>query len=696
MAGGKKTGKGKESSGQADAAAAARVAELIEEIRKHDALYYQEDAPVISDAEYDALLRELGDLEQAHPELLRPDSPTQRVAGKPVSSLQSVEHRRPMLSLANTYSREEVLEWRKSIGEYLSLKGGSLKGGSLKDGDDDELVLSCEPKLDGVAVEVIYERGKLTRAITRGDGKVGDDVTHTVGTIKGLPRTLKGRNPPALLEARGEVIMTHASFEQVNRAREEAGEELFINPRNLASGTLKVLDPAVAAARPLDMVAYGLGVTEGFEADSHSGALAALSELGLPTSGKLAVTGTVDEVLAHYDELLAKRDELPFEVDGAVIKVDDVSLQRRLGERSRSPRWAIAFKFPARQGSTVVLDIHVQVGRTGALTPVAVVAPVHVSGVTIESITLHNRDEIARLGVKVGDRVLIERAGDVIPKIVGVTQSGKGDAWVMPGTCPVCGTATQEVEGEVVVRCPNAACPGVLKRRVAHFVSRGAMDIEGVGTKLIDQLVDGGHVSRLADLYALDAETLAGLDRMGETSAANVLKFVETSRTRPFARLLYGLGIRHVGETVAETIAEHWPSLEALRAASEEALVDVSAIGPAVAASLRQFLDDPAEQENLDLLIERGVKPTAPQRPATGGGKLGGRTFLFTGTLEQMSRREASERVKTNGGKLLSGVSKNLDVLVVGAKPGSKLKKAKELGIEVLTEEEFLKLIDAG
>jgi DNA ligase (NAD+) len=687
MAGSKNSGGRGQASGGADGAgAAARIAALIGEVREHDRLYYDKDAPVIGDAEYDALLRELSDLEAAHPDLLREDSPTQRVAGQPVSSLDSVEHRRPMLSLANTYSREEVLEWRKSIGEYLSLKGGV---------GDDELIFSCEPKLDGVAIEVIYEQGRLTRAITRGDGKVGDDVTHTVRTIRALPRALPGKSPPALLEARGEVIMTHASFSRVNRARKAAGEELFINPRNLASGTLKVLDPAVARARPLNMVAYGLGVSEGLDTDSHSGALAALAELGLPTSGKLAITGTLDEALAHYDTLLATRDSLPFEVDGAVIKVDSFELQRRLGERSRSPRWAIAFKFPARQGSTVVLEIEVQVGRTGALTPVAVVEAVHISGVTIEHVTLHNKDEIARLGVKVGDRVLIERAGDVIPKIVAVTEAGTGEPWVMPPNCPVCGTTAQEVEGEVVVRCPNVSCPGVLKRRVAHFVSRGAMDIEGVGTKLVDQLVDGGHLTCLADLYALDAETLAGLERMGEISAANVLKNVDAGRTRPFARLLYGLGIRHVGETVAETIAEHWGSLDALRAASEEDLVDVSAIGPAVAASLRQFLDDPAEQENLDLMLQHGVKPTAPKRPAAAGGKLAGRTFLFTGTLEHMSRREAAERVKTNGGKLLSGVSKNLDVLVVGAKPGSKLKKAEALGIEVLTEDEFLALIEA-
>lgn len=675
MAGGKKTG------GKANANAVARVGELIEEIRKHDKLYYEQDAPVIGDAEYDALLRELQDLEQARPELLREDSPTQRVAGEAVSSLVSVEHRRPMLSLANTYSREEVLEWRKSIGDFLGA-------------GDDELVFSCEPKLDGVAIEIIYEQGRLLRAVTRGDGKVGDDVTHTVGTIRAVPRKLKGSNPPALLEARGEVIMTHKSFEAVNRAREQAGEELFINPRNLASGTLKTLDPAVARARPLHLVAYGLGETEGFDADSHSGALTALAKLGLPTSGELAMTGTLEQVLAHYDELLAKRDELPFEVDGAVIKLDDLHLQRRLGERSRSPRWAIAFKFPARQGTTVVLDIAVQVGRTGALTPVAVVEPVHVSGVTIENVTLHNRDEIARLGVKVGDRVLIERAGDVIPKIVSVTKAGKGEPWTMPTKCPVCDTAVQEVEGEVVVRCPNVSCPGVLKRRVAHFVSRGAMDIEGVGAKLIDQLVESGQVRCLADLFALDSQALAELERMGETSAANVAEHVQASRTRPFARLLYGLGIRHVGATVAETVVEHWPDLDALRGASEEDLESVAAIGPAVAASITEFLADPAEQCNLDLMTERGVMPTAPEPRSGRDGPLAGRTFLFTGTLEKVSRREAQQRVKIAGGKLLSTVSKNLDVLVAGKKPGSKLKQAQALGIEVLDEDAFLKLVE--
>jgi DNA ligase (NAD+) len=679
--------------GAADAAdAAARIAWLSDEIRRHDELYYAEDAPVISDAEYDALLRELGELEDGHPELRRPDSPTQRVGGAAVSGLLAAEHRTPMLSLQNSYEVADVHEWVASTAEFLGLEGDAAAG----------LLFSCEPKLDGVALEVIYEDGVLARAITRGDGRTGDDVTHNVRTIRSLPQRLRSppsgglfpAPPPRLLEVRGEVVMTRANFERVNRAREAAGEELFINPRNLASGTLKLLDPKVAASRPLDMLCYGLGETEGLALAAprgHRAAMEALAALGLPTARRLAVRGDLATVLAHHDKLLAQRDELPFEVDGTVLKVDDFALQERLGIRSRSPRWAIAFKFPARQGTTVVLDIHVQVGRTGALTPVAVVAPVHVSGVTIENVTLHNRDEIARLGVKVGDRVLIERAGDVIPKIVGVTQHGSGKPWVMPDSCPVCGTPVQAVPGEVVVRCPNGRCPAVIKRRIGHFVSRGAMDIEGLGEKLIDQLVDGGHVARLADLYALDEATLAELERMGETSSRNVLAGIEASRTRPLARLLYGLGILHVGETVAEKLAEHWPSLQALAAASEEELQGVAGIGPTVAASVRAFFDDPAERENLGLLAARGVRPSAPVRRE--GGPLAGQAFLFTGTLAGMSRREAQERVKALGATLLSGVSASLHVLVAGEKPGSKLKKAQELGITVLDEGQFRALL---
>ncbi len=656
----------------------ARIGELIAEIRHHDRLYHERDAAEISDPEYDALLAELQRLEAEHPELVDPDSPTQRVAGAPVPHLVSVEHRRPMLSLANTYSREEVEEWAASTLEFL--------------GGDAGLAYTIEPKLDGVAIEAIYERGRLVRAITRGDGRVGDDVTHTARTIRGLPERLVGK-APALLEVRGEVIMTRASFAGVNTRREAAGEELFINPRNLASGTLKMLDPAAAAARPLDVLFYGLGETDGFEAATHQDVLAALEAHGLPTSAWLSVRGDLAHVLAHYDGLLERRDGLPFEVDGAVIKVDDHALQHRLGERSRSPRWAIAFKFPARQGTSVVRRIEVLVGRTGALTPRAVVEPVYVAGVTIEHVTLHNRDEIERLGVKVGDRVLIERAGDVIPKIVGVTKAGSGEPFVMPDTCPACATPVIDDAEEVVVRCPNRACPAVVRRRLSHFASRGALDIEGLGEKLVDQLVTAGLVARLSDLFALEEEQVAALERMGATSARNLMTALRRSRTRPFSRFLYGLGIRHVGAHVAEVIAETWRTLDDLRQADESALVDVSEIGPTVAESILAWLADDSEQADLDRMVALGVAPTAAATRSESGGVLSGRTFLFTGSLTKFSRREAHEMVKAAGGKLLSGVSKNLDVLVVGEKPGSKLKKAEELGVEVLDEDGFLALL---
>jgi len=662
------------------ASAEARITELTAEIRRHDDLYYGKDAPEIADVEYDALVRELEVLETAWPDLVRDDSPTRRVGGAPVPHLESVAHRRPMLSLANTYSRDEVVDWSESVTDFFSGKAGDID-------------FSIEPKLDGVAIELVYERGALARAITRGDGRVGDDVTHTARTIRGLPRRLTTEDPPELLEVRGEVLMTHDSFAAVNRAREAAGEATFVNPRNLASGTLKMLDPSVAASRPLDFVAYGLGEVEGLEADGHRAAMERLAGLGLPTAGGLAAVGTLDEVMAHHDDLLDRRESLPFDVDGTVVKVDRFELQQRLGERSKSPRWAIAFKFPSQRSTSVVRQIDVQVGRTGALTPRAVIEPVHVGGVTIEHVTLHNGDEIARLGVKVGDRVLVERAGDVIPKILEVTESGDGPPFTMPDGCPACGTPAVKAEDEVVLRCPNRGCPAVLHRRVEHFVSRGAMDVEGMGEKLIALLVGRGLVKGLADLYALDQEALAELPRMGEVSAANVVGGLEESKTRPFARLLYGLGIRHVGEHVAQVVAREWPTVEALRSADAEQLEDVAEIGPVVAESLVQWLADEEEQRQLDLMTERGVAPSAPAPEGSADGPLAGRTFLFTGALQELSRREANELVKAAGGRLLSGVSRNLDVLVVGEKPGSKLAKARELGVEVMDEQAFLALV---
>jgi DNA ligase (NAD+) len=671
---------GKASSPDVPADAAAAHARLAELIRGHDERYYDKQAPVISDAEYDALFRQLENLEAEHHALQTADSPTQRVAGRPVTSMESVAHRRPMLSLANTYSREEVLDWFQTVSDFLGEGAGAAS-------------FHIEPKLDGVALELVYEGGRLVRAITRGDGKVGDDVTHTVRTIRDVPQRLVGDAVPALLEVRGEVVMTHAIFAEVNRAREAAGDDLFVNPRNLASRTLKLLDPRIAATRPLDFMAYGLGQTEGLDVPGHSEMLLALKRLGLRTAGDLARRGTLEEVLAHYDELLSRRTELPFDVDGAVIKVDDHELQARLGERSRSPRWAIAFKFPAQQATSVVREIQVQVGRTGALTPKAVIEPVYVGGVTIEHVTLHNKDEIERLGVKVGDTVLVERAGDVIPKIVAVAQAGEGEAFLMPEACPVCETPVVDDEEEVVVRCPNRSCPAVLARRIEHLVSRGALDVEGMGEKLIAMLVERGLVGRLAQLFDLTGEQLAELPRMGEMSAANVIKGLEASKTRPFGRVLFGLGIRHVGQHVAEVVAQRWPGFGPLRDASREDLEDLNEIGPAVAGSLGDWLADADEQSQVDHMLACGLAPSQPAPASEGEGPLAGRTFLFTGKLTETSRREANEMVKSAGGRLLSGVTKNLDVLVVGEKPGSKLKKAQALGVEVMQERDFLELV---
>lgn len=657
----------------------AEHARLVAEIRRHDVLYYQSDAPEISDGEYDALFRQLQDLEARQPSLITADSPTQRVAGAPVSELLSLEHSRPMLSLANTYSREEISDWFDSVSDFFA---GKVEG----------LCFSIEPKLDGVAVELIYERGRLVRAITRGDGKRGDDVSHTVATIRSLPLILVCDDPPELLEVRGEVIMTHASFAAVNRARDAADEPRFINPRNLASGTLKLLDPAVAARRSLSFLAYGLGAVSAPVADSHSGALRQLADWGLPTALELAARGDLAEVMDHHDDLLGRRGALPFDVDGSVIKVDDFALQERLGERSRSPRWAIAYKFPAAQGRSVVVEIVVQVGRTGAVTPKAVIEPLSVGGVTIEHVTLHNKDEIERLGVKVGDTVLVERAGDVIPKIVAVVKDGGGPLWFMPERCPACDSEILDDPDEVVVRCGNSACPAVLRRRIQHFVARRALDIDGMGEKLVDQLVAEGLVGGLSDLFDLDRGKLLALPRMGEVSVTNLLAAVERGKTRSFERVLFGLGIRHVGEHVAEVVAQRWPSLQELRGVTAQEFEDVAEIGPTVAASLSAWLLDADEQAQLDRMVSLGLKPVPPAKTG-GGGVLSGRTFLFTGSLVELSRKEATELVKGHGGKLLSGVSKNLDVLVVGEKPGSKLKKAEALGIEVLTEEQFLALV---
>ncbi|MHC4944539.1 MAG: NAD-dependent DNA ligase LigA [Planctomycetota bacterium] len=656
---------------------------LKKEIAFHDHRYYVLFDPVISDIKYDKLMRRLLEMETAHPEWITPDSPSQRVGAKPLDSLKPYTHRQPMLSLANAYSEEEVREWHQQLLNYL--KAEDL-------GSD----FTCEPKLDGVAVEVIYEKGVLKRGATRGDGKTGEDVTENIRTVRTLPLKLidSDEPSPAYLELRGEVIIERELFYRLNRERKKAGEEPFANPRNLTAGSLKQLDPRIASSRPLDLYIYGVGMMEGIAFASQADLMERLAAMGIKTLEAHACTGTLDDTIAHYRSLLERREEFPFDVDGAVIKVNRFDVCDKLGVRSKSPRYALAYKFPARQETTVLEKIEVQVGRTGALTPVAHLAPVQVGGVEISRATLHNQEEVERLDARAGDTVVVERAGDVIPHIVKVIKDlrPKGaKPFKMPNKCPVCSGPVEDDPDEVAVRCANPACPAVLKARIRHFVGRAGADIEGIGSKLIDQLVEKGLVKRISDLYALEQDVLAGLERMGEKSASNIIEALERSKTMPLPRFIFSLGIRHVGEHGAEILASHFATIDELAGASVEDMEEIKEIGPKVAASVAAFFETPAEKNTLAAFRKAGLEPKASA--AAGEGPLEGKSFLFTGAMSAMTRSQAEARVKALGGKVLSGVSKKLDILVAGEKPGSKLKKAKDLGVQVLTEEEFIEFI---
>ncbi|MFO0983189.1 MAG: NAD-dependent DNA ligase LigA [Planctomycetota bacterium] len=662
-----------------------RVAELRRQIEEHDYRYHVLNSPIISDYEYDVLVRELRDLERAHPQLITPDSPTQRVAPRAASEFAPVRHSRPMLSLENAYDESEVREWIEQITRQL-------------DGDVRDIELVAEPKLDGVAVEVVFENGQLARGSTRGDGEIGEDITQNLRTIKSVPLKLRqGAHVPPYLEARGEVVVPKQAFVALNRERARAGLEVFANPRNFTAGTLKQLDPSVTAARPLEVFFYGVGEVRGDGAPkSHDANMRLLEQLGLRTLRTQGAKGSLDDVLRYYREMLERKEALPVDMDGVVIKVDDLALQAALGERSKSPRWALAFKFPAKQATTTLREIQVQVGRTGTVTPVAILDPVEVGGVTIRHATLHNKEEIERLDVRAGDRVLIERAGDVIPKVVKVVRELRPEgtvAYDFPRQCPSCHHALLFSAEEVAVRCPNISCPAQIKERIAHFVRRDAMNIEGLGDKLIDQLVDRGLVQTVADLFRLREADLVDLERMAEKSARNVLREIEQSKHTSMGRFLFALGIRHVGEHVADLLAAHFPTLEAVLAAKLEDFDAIYQIGPRVAESLHAFFADTGNQRVLQALLAAGVHPTPAAQPT---GPMAGKTFLFTGTLSAMTRAQAEERARLAGGKILTGISSSLDYLVVGAKPGSKLKKAEQLGIKVLSEEEFLQLVLPG
>lgn len=663
--------------------AAKQIADLREKIRYHEHRYYVLDDPEISDAKYDALLEELKRLEAEHPELVTPESPTQRVGGAPREGFVTVRHKRPMLSLDNAYSFDELREFDRRVREAL----GRLT-----------LEYVCEHKFDGLSVSLLYERGRLARGITRGDGTTGEDVTPNVRTIRSIPlqvdaALLKKLKLPADFEVRGEIIMTRKAFEELNRQQEAQGLKRYMNARNTAAGSVRVLDPAVTASRKLDFYPYLLLVDGREPLKHHSEALEALGKLQFKVSKDWARCDGIEEVIQYCERWESRREKLPYEIDGIVVKVDSTAFQNELGFTAKAPRWAIAYKYPARQETTVVNDIQVQVGRTGALTPVAHLEPVQVGGVTVSRSTLHNMDEIERLGVQIGDTVLIERAGEVIPRVVKVVKEGKDRRpFRIPTRCPVCGSGIHKDPEEVAYRCVNTACPAKRKESLLHFAGRHAMNIDGLGEKIVDQLVDKGIVKDVADLYKLDLETVAGLERMAEKSAQNLLDEIATSRKAGLARLIYALGIRMIGERTGELLAEHFGSMEKLMEASEEELAEVHEVGPKVAASIRDFFSEKANRDVIRKLEKAGVVMTE-KRAAPKSSKLAGKTFVFTGELAKRTREEAAALVKQHGGTVTSSVSKKTDYVVVGSDPGSKYDKAKSLGVTILDEPAFEKLL---
>lgn len=656
-----------------------RIEELREELRKHDYHYYVLASPLISDAEYDRLFRELEELERRFPQFVTPDSPTQRVGAPPAEEFRPIRHAIPMLSLQNCFTEEEFLEWDRRVRRLL---GG------------EKPVYVCEPKLDGLSVELVYEDGVFTVGSTRGDGYVGEEVTRNLRTIRQLPLKLlpASGTAPRLLEVRGEVYMEKEAFHKLNEERAKSGEPLFANPRNAAAGSLRQLDPGVTAGRPLKLFCYALGRAEGVEIKSQAELLATLPKLGFPVNPLWRRCQTPKDAIDFYQELLGMRDELPYGSDGMVVKVDDFGEREVLGEVSRAPRWAIAFKFPAEEAITQVRDIVVQVGRTGALTPVALLSPVEVSGVTVSRATLHNEDEVRRKDVRIGDWVVVRRAGEVIPEILSSIpkrRTGQEREFTMPKRCPVCGGPVVRPPGEVIHRCENLSCPARVKEAIRHFASRRAADIEGLGDKLVDRLVEEGLVQRISDIYRLRQEDLVGLERMGEKSAQNLLGQIESSKGIPLSRLIYALGICHVGEHIASLLAEHLDSLDDLAQATEDELLAIPEIGPKIAQSIADFFRHPENRRLIGELREAGL--TGQQEKKTG--VLSGKTFVFTGALFGFTREEARRLVEESGGRVASAVSRKVDYVVVGAKAGEKLSQAQKLGIPTLTEEEFRALI---
>jgi len=658
---------------------AARAEELRAQLRDASHRYYVLDAPTLSDAEYDRLFRELEQLEADHPDLITPDSPTRRVGAAPSEKFAKVTHRRQMMSLANAMTEDEFLEFDARVHRLFG---------------DEPLRYVVEPKLDGLAVTLRYENGRLVQGATRGDGLTGEDVTANLRTIKMVPLQLGGR-PPAVFEARGEVFINKRDFVRMNEEREKAGEPTFVNPRNCAAGSLRQLDPRITAQRPLSIFFYEVGETPGLTFATHWEKLALLRELGLRTNPENALCESLPEVKEKYRRMLAMRHELPYEIDGSVVKVDSEDQRRRLGAVSRTPRWAIAYKFPAEEEATTVEDIFVSVGRTGALTPVAALKPVHVGGVTVSRATLHNEDELRRKDVRVGDRVFLRRAGDVIPEIVRVILESRpagSRPWEMPKQCPACGTPVVREAGEAITRCPNPTCPAKSVSRLRHFASRLAMDIEGLGVETSIQLTETGLVNTPADLYRLTYDQLVGLDRFADLSARNLLAAIEASKKRPLRHVIYALGIRMVGEATAVALARRFGSLEGLMNASVEDLQSVRDVGPEVARQIHDFLALPGQREMIRQFLAAGASPE-PEPAVAAAGPLAGKSVVLTGTLAQYSREAAKAEIERRGGRVSGSVSRKTDLVVAGGDAGSKLKKAQELGVRVVDEDGFRELL---
>ena len=664
-------------------AAKHEIEELRDKLRHHEYLYYVLDQPEISDAAYDRLMKRLEELESVNPQLITPDSPSVRVGGTPREGFQTVQHARPMLSLDNAFSYDQLSDFDRRV------RQGSGR---------EKIEYIAEHKFDGLSISLQYVNGGLARGVTRGDGRTGEDVTPNVKTIRSIPlrvepSALKKLKLPPSFEVRGEVLMTRKAFDAMNRQQEETGGKIFVNPRNAAAGSVRVLDPSITARRRLEFFAYYLLVDGEVPFAKHSESLEALKQLHFRASEDWKLCDGIEEGFKYCDAWELKREKLPYEIDGVVIKVNSLGIQRDLGFTAKAPRWAIAYKYPARQETTVVNDIRVQVGRTGTLTPVAVLEPVQVGGVTVSRSTLHNMDEIERLGLQIGDTVLIERAGEVIPHVLKVTKEGANrKPFRMPKNCPECGSVIHRAEGEVAYRCVNAACPAKRKESLLHFASRHAMDINGLGDKIVDQLVDKGMVKDIADFYTLKLDDVAELERMGEKSAQNLLEQIAASKKLPLARLIYALGIRMVGERTGQLLAEHFSSLDELAEAKEEQLFEVTEVGPKVAAAIAEFFSESANRKIIKKLDKAGVRPTAEKRVLKSQ-KFAGKSFVFTGALANRSREEAGQLVMQHGGKVSGSVSKKTDYVVVGADPGSKYDKAKELGVPVLTEPEFEKLL---